>query len=145
MKNVLFWILALAASLPIHAGVSVESGCYQETSEAVGRSSNFFFFQSYRDEELLEDVGAFVSYKNSNRRIALLFSDEIQGEGMTEGNYQKFWLEVINKKVTGQYVEYGNYNGNPGGKHIKYTSFKTNRVTTFRIATIASPCSAVSR
>ncbi|RZL65362.1 MAG: hypothetical protein EOP81_04745 [Variovorax sp.] len=145
MKNVFFWIFALAASLPTHAGVSVESGCYQQISEAVGKNTTFFFFQSYRDEELLEDVGAFVSYKNSNKRIALLFSDEIQGEGMNEGDYQKFWFEVINKKVAGQYVEYGNYNGNPGGKHIKYTSFTTNRVTTFRIATIASPCSAVTR
>lgn len=32
-----------------------------------------------------------------------------------------------------------------GGKHIKYTSSKTNRVTTFRIATIGTPCLGTSR
>jgi len=140
MKKTLFWIISILLSLNAHADVSVASGCYEKTPEAVGKSTPFFFFQSYYDNDLLEDVGAFVSYNNSNSRILLVFSNEVQGEGPNEGEYQKFWLEVVGKKVTGQYVEQGNYNGNPGGKYIKYTSFKTNQATVFRIAMIDSPC-----
>lgn len=142
MKKLLICIFAALLCLRVHAGVSVESGCFEQTPKAVGKSSAFFFFQSYHDDDLQEDVGAFVSYNNSKNRISLVFSDEVQGEGPNEGDYQKFWLEVVGKKVTGQYVEQGNYSGNPGGKYIKYTSFKTNRVTVFRIAMIDSPCSA---
>ena len=142
MKKLLFWTIATLLSLHAHAGVSVESGCYEQTPRAAGKSNPFFFFQSYRDDDLQEDVGAFLSYNNSKNRISLVFSDEVQGEGTNEGDYQKFWLEVVGKKVTGQYVERGNYSGNAGGRHIKYTSFKTNRVTVFRIAMIDSPCIA---
>jgi hypothetical protein len=145
MKIALLWIVAALVSLPTHAVVSIESGCYRQTPQLVGTNNSFLFFQSYRDEDLLEEVGAFVSYNNSEKRIALLFSDEVQGEGANEGDYQKIWLEVVGRKVTGQYVEHGNYSGNSAGKHMKYTNFKTRRVTTFGIATINNPCSSGGR
>lgn len=140
MKKALFWIIATLLTLHAHAGVSVESGCYQQTSKSSNKSNPFFFFQSYYDDDLLENVGAFVIYNNSKNRISLVFSDEVQGEGPNEGEYQKFWLEVVGRNVTGQYVEHGNYKGNPGGKYIQYTQFKTKRVSMFRIATIDRPC-----
>ncbi len=104
------------------------------------KKQSVFFLQSYSDDDLLANVGAFLRYNNSKSRIPLVFYDEVQGEGAKEGEYQKFWLEIVGKNVTGEYVEYGNYSGNPGGKYIKYTNFKTNRTTVFRITTIDSPC-----
>lgn len=142
MKKTLFLIISTLLTLHAHAGVSVESGCYQQTPKSGDKNIPFFFFQSYYDNDLLENVGAFVSYNNSKNRISLVFYDEMQGEGPNEGEYQKFWLEVVGKSITGQYVEHGNYSGNPGGKYIKYTRFKTNRVTTFRAAMIDRPCTA---
>lgn len=142
MKKTLFLLLATMLTLRAHAGVSVDSGCYQQTLKSGAKSTPFLFFQSYFDDDLLENVGAFVSYNNSKNRIWLVFADEVQGEGPNEGEYQKFWLEVVGKNVTGQYVEHGNYNGNPGGKYIKYIRFKTNRATVFRVAMIDRPCTA---
>lgn len=140
LKKSLFWIIAALLSIQAHAGISVESGCYERTPKSGGKSNPFFFFQSYSDDDLPANVGAFLRYNNSNSRIALVFYDEVQGAGAKEGEYQRFWLEIVGKNVTGEYVEYGDSSGNPGGKYIKYTNFKNNRTTVFRITTIDSPC-----
>lgn len=128
--------------LSANAGVNVESGCYVRTPEGLGKNTQFFLIQSYYDDELQGYVGAFVDYNNSKNRISLVFADEVQGDGVATGDYQRYWLEIENKKVTGQYVEYGTYSGNAGGNYIKYTNSKQKKVTLFRIATIDSPCIA---
>lgn len=140
MKIVLLIVIIVLLPLRVYAGINKESGCYQQVEKAAGKGTPFFFFQSYRDDDLEEYVGAFVNYNNSKNRISLVFHDEIQGEGSSEGEYQKYWLEVINKKVTGQYVEHGNYKGNAGGRYIKYTAFRSNRTVVFRIAMVDNPC-----
>lgn len=124
------------------AGVGVESGCYVKSPEVAGKSAPFFFFKSYVDYDLQERVGALLEYNNSGGFISLVFFDEIQGGGAASGDYQRIWLEVAGKKISGQYVEYGTYSGNAGGNQIKYTNFKTNKVSVFRVATIDSPCKA---
>lgn len=142
MKKMLFWIIVTLMPLHAYAEVGMESGCYEQTPKITSKSNPFFFLQSYYDDDLQENIGAFLIYNNSKNRISLVFYDQIQGEGPNEGDFQKLWLEIIGKNITGQYVEYGNAYGNPGGKYIKYTNFKTNRITVFRIATIDSPCTA---
>ena len=122
------------------SGVDVESGCYVKTPEVAGKSSPFFLLRSYSDGDLQERVGALLSYNNSGEFMSLVFFDEIQGDGGASGDHQRIWLEVAGKKISGQYVEYGTYSGNAGGNQIKYTNFKTNKVTVFRVATIDSPC-----
>lgn len=141
----LLFIGALAA-LPFcvaHAGVSIESACYQSESShgAAGKANAFFRFKSYRDDDAQIYIGGIVNYKNSKSSISVVYDDEVQvGEGSSEG-FRRTWLEIINRKVTGQYVEYGDYDGNPGGRYIKYTGFKDNRVLVFRVVMNNAPCS----
>lgn len=141
----LLFIGALAA-LPFcvaHAGVSIESACYQGESShgAAGKASAFFRFRSYRDDDAQKYIGGIVNYKNSKSSIPVVYDDEIQaGEG-SSGSFQRTWLEIINRKIVGQYVEYGDYDGNSGGRYIKYTGFKDNKTVVFRVAMNDAPCS----
>lgn len=140
MKISLTWIVAIFLSLQANAGVNIEAGCYQQLLLPPGGTGSFFYFQSYRDERIMENIGALLNYNNSKNYISLIFHDEIQNRGSGVDEYKKYWLEIIERRITGQYVEVGSYGGNPGGRYIKYTNFKTNKVTTFRLTTIDSPC-----
>lgn len=142
MKAFILFVVLFLGATNAKADVDVESGCYVKTPGVAGKSSPFFLLRSYFDSNLQERVGALLSYNNSGEFISLVFFDEIQGEGVASGDYQRIWLEVAGKKISGQYVEYGTYSGNTGGNQIKYTNFKTNRVMIFRVATIDSPCKA---
>ncbi|WP_148289699.1 hypothetical protein [Ideonella sp. B508-1] len=139
-------LIGALAALPFcgaHAGVSIESACYQSESShgAAGKASAFFRFKSYRDDDAQKYIGGIVNYKNSKSSIPVVYDDEVQaGEG-SSGSFQRTWLEIINRKIVGQYVEYGGYDGNPGGRYIKYTGFKDNRVVVFRVVMNDAPCS----
>ena len=126
MKLLLIGALAALPFCGAHAGVSIESACYQsESSHGVaGKVKVFFLFKSYRDDDAQEYIGGIVNYNNSKSSISVVYDDEVQERGGSSGAFQRTWLEIINRKITGQYVEYGNYDGNPGGRYIKYTGFK---------------------
>ena len=143
MKNLLIGLLLVLISCVTHAGVSIESACYQsESSHGVaGKAKAFFLFKSYRDDDAQEYVGGVVNYNNSKSNISVVYDDEVQEGGGSSGAFQRTWLEIINRKITGQYVEYGNYDGNMGGRYIKYTGFKDGRVVIFRDAMNDSQCS----
>lgn len=141
MKKIYCFIITLFWLLSAKANLNVESGCYVVIPEKNEKKVSFFFIRTYYDEQIQERIGALLNYNNSKEHIALVFFDEIQEESATT-DYRRIWLEVVGKKVTGQYVEYGAYSGNGGGRHIKYTNFRTNKVATFRIAMIDAPCAS---
>lgn len=144
MKLLLIGALVALPFCGAHAGVSIESACYQSESShgAAGKVNAFFRFKSYRDDDAQKYIGGIVNYKNSRSSISVVYDDEVQvGEGASV-EFRRTWLEIINRKITGQYVEYGDYDGNPGGRYIKYTGFKDNRVVVFRVVMNNAPCSA---
>lgn len=142
MKKYFIGLILALISCMTYAGVSIESACYQ--SEGVhgagGKGRSFFFFKSYRDEDDHTYIGGFVNYNNSKLSISVVYDSEVQGVGGYSGDFQRTWLEIVDRKITGQYVEYGNYDGNPGGRYIKYTGYKDGRVVLFRISMNNSPC-----
>lgn len=140
MKIAFIWMVLACCSLQASATLTAESGCYQQIEKAPGQRASFFHFRSYRDDGLMEYVGALLNYNNSESHIALVFHDEVQSEHAGVMDYERYWLEVINGTITGQYIESGNHGGNPHGKHIRYTNFRNSKVTTFRRASIDSPC-----
>lgn len=85
--------------------------------------------RKYLDEELQQEVGALVRYSNSNKLIPLAFKgDENSDERVA---YELHWLEIVDKKITGEYSFIKPLNATVDGAYVVYKNFKTNKQTTF--------------
>ena len=120
----------------------MESNCYEQSAASQSPKKSFFIFRSYYDNDLLQNVGAIVSYNNSQKRITLAYADEFQSNS---GDQQKVWLEILNGKINGKYVQHESIDGNPAGKLISYTNQRNNITVVYRLSTIGSPCATENR
>ncbi|RYX90547.1 MAG: hypothetical protein EOO28_28830 [Comamonadaceae bacterium] len=89
-------------STTTHAAVISETLCYRALPKNKNKSAIKLTIKKYYDEELGQQVGAIVRYNTSKETIPLsVIEDAIDDEN---NDYEIHWLEVINKKVTGEYV-----------------------------------------
>lgn len=129
----MFFFTILGASIA-HAEVKVEESCW--THPARGRSDKRiqFILKAYTDTDLSREVGAFVQYVGSKDMIPLVFTNFVKTdmeENPDAGNYEITRVEVINGKISDEYVFSQVGLGIRQGKMVTYRKSKTAKAITF--------------
>jgi hypothetical protein len=87
-----------------------------------------FVLHTYVDTDLKREIGAFIQYSTSKEVIPLVFSKYVPDtEDPDLGNYELYRIEIIDKKITGEYMFAQTGAGNKQGKYVKYTNFRTGK------------------
>ncbi len=86
--------------------------------------------QKYLDNSLQQEVGAFVKYSTSKKTIPLVFIDDSSADDSLE--YELHWLEIFDKKITGQYSLLKPKKATIFSAYVKYKSTKTGKEVIFQ-------------
>lgn len=97
----------------------------------------------YVDKDLSKEIGAFVQYDGSKKTIPLVFVKYVGTDTDAPGlrNYKFSRIEIVDKKVAGEYFFVQTSAGIRQGKYMKYTDTRTGKVVTFQYAGDESSCS----
>ncbi|MFI4919854.1 MAG: hypothetical protein ACHP65_09900 [Legionellales bacterium] len=110
------------------ADVQSENSCYFYTPRPDDRIKPIHFaLRTYFDTDLKKEVGAFVQYNNSKAIIPLVYFKYVPTDTDDPGlgNYEIYRLEIVGKKITGEYMFAQTGAGNQQGKYVRYTNFRT--------------------
>ena len=123
----------IAAILPFgaaRADVQSETSCYSYSPRPNEHTKPIqFALRTYVDTDLKKEIGAFVQYNGSKDIIPLVFSKFVptDTEDPGLGNYEIYRTEIVDKKITGEYMFAQTGAGNKQGKYAKYTNFRTGK------------------
>ena len=103
---------------------------------SVGNSSKAvqLALRIYIDRDLNKEIGAFVQYDGSKKTIPLVLAAYVNTDTDAPdlGNYKISRVEIVDKKVAGEYLFVQAGSGIRQGKYVKYTNARTGKVVTFQ-------------
>ncbi len=126
MIKPLLMALALLASGTAAAEIQATTSCYAGDSRPNSKVNVHLAVRIYTDTETLKEIGAFVQYNNAKSSIPLVFVKFVPTDTDSPGlgNYELTRVEVVDKKVTGEYVFVQTGAGNRQGRYVTYKSAK---------------------
>jgi hypothetical protein len=132
MKKLTLCLLLAMIWSKSHAGADSDVICYKQYKPQTSRLAALTF-RTYFDGDLKEYVSGLVIYEKSKTSIPIVFEDEqsidSKKSGVTE--YKRSWLEIVDGKVIGRYIENGSDNGNQFGRSLDYINFRNRSTVSF--------------
>lgn len=121
-----FMSLALLASGTTAAEIQTVTSCYVGDSRPNSKVNVHLAVRTYTDTETQKEIGAFAQYNRAKSSIPLVFIKFVPTDTDSPGlgNYEFTRVEVVDKKVTGEYVFIQTGAGNRQGRLVKYKSAK---------------------
>jgi len=115
------------------ADVQSETACYVYVPRDGSNKPIKFALRTYVDKDLKKEVGAFVQYNSSKENIPLVFTKYVSTDTDSPdlGNYEISRVEIVDKKIAGEYVFIQSGAGNTQGKYVVYTKPKSGKKITF--------------
>jgi hypothetical protein len=133
--NIRIYLLAIVTfSCGIaRADVQSETACYVYVPRDSSSKPVKFALRTYVDKDLKKEIGAFVQYHASKEIIPLVFTKYVRTETDSPnlGNYEISRVEIVDKKIAGEYVFIQSGAGIAQGKYVVYTKSKTGKHITF--------------
>jgi hypothetical protein len=134
MKNVRFLLFAIHV-LPCCAiaDVVTETTCY--VSYRNQNKPLELVMRTYIDNDLKTEIGAIVKYANSKKAIQLVYAGDTTTDEKLN-NYELKWLEILNHKITGEYV-YAKQGAGSGisAYSLTYKNNSSKKETIFSLST----------
>lgn len=129
----LFIATLLLASGIVRAEVQVETSCYVYVPRDGTSKHIRLALRTYVDKELQKEVGAFVQYNNSKEIIPVVFKSyrALDADSPELGNHEITRLEIVDKKIAGEYVFSQTGAGNTQGKSVTYKKSAMAKPVTF--------------
>lgn len=109
----------------VNAQVTSQTLCFK------GQKNNRLelILQKYLDNSLQLELGGFVKYSSSKTLIPIVFLDDSTTGNSTD--FELHWLEIFNKKVTGEYTLVKPANATIAGAYLRYKNYKSGNESTF--------------
>jgi hypothetical protein len=129
----LFCVAILRTSIA-HAEVQVEESCWTHAARGSSDKRIQFALKAYTDTDLGKEVGAVVQYVGSKGTIPLVFTNFVRTDMEDDpdaGNYELTRVEVIDGKISGEYVFAQVGFGIRQGRMVTYRKSKTAKPITF--------------
>jgi septal ring-binding cell division protein DamX len=119
-------VLGLLASGTAAAEIQAATSCYVGDSRPNSKVHLYLAVRTYTDTETQKEIGAFAQYDRAKLSIPLVFIQYVATDTDSPGlgNYELTRVEVVNKKVTGEYVFIQTGAGNRQGRLVRYKSAK---------------------
>lgn len=118
--------VALFLSGTAAAEIKSETFCYSGDSRANSQVHLRLAVRAYTDTENNKEIGAFAQYNGAKESIPLVFvkyiPTDVDSPGL--GNYELTRVEVVGRKVTGEYVFVQTGAGIRQGRYVTYKSAK---------------------
>lgn len=118
--------LALLASGTTAAEIQVQTSCYAGDSRPNSKVHIELAVLTYTDTTTKKEIAAFAQYNGAKSSIPLVFhkfvATDTDSPGL--GNYELTRVEVVDKKVTGEYIFVQTGAGNRQGRYVTYKSAK---------------------
>lgn len=129
MIKSIFMAVALLASGTAAAEIKAVTLCYDGDSRPNSKVHVHLAVRTYTDTETNKEIGAFAQYNNSKESIPLVFVKFVPTDTDSPdlGNYELTRVEVVDKKVTGEYVFVQTGAGNRQGRYVTYKSARHPR------------------
>lgn len=126
MIKLLLMALALLASGTAAADIQTKTSCYVGDSRPNSKVNAHLAVRTYTDTATQKEIGAFAQYNHSKSSIPLVFVKFVatDPDSPALGNYELTRVEVVDKKVTGEYVFVQTGAGNRQGRYVTYKSAK---------------------
>lgn len=118
----LFFFLVLATFGISKAGVVEENRCYFFQPRKFGEQHYALKLHIYRDQKTGKEIFASIQYKEDTYIAAVWYSTVHPDTEEDMGNYETKRVEVINGKITGEYLEVKTGAGNRQGEYLEYIS-----------------------
>ena len=137
MKTRSFLLAIIVFSSHIaRADVQLKTACYVHVPRDGYSKSIQFVLHTYVDNDLKREVGAFVQYHSSKEIIPLVFTKYVSTDADSPelGNYEISRIEIIDKKISGEYVFIQSGAGVTQGRYAVYTKYKTGKNIIFMYA-----------
>ena len=121
-----FMAFALLASGTAAAEIQVVTSCYVGDLRPNSKVHAHLAVRTYTDTATQKEIGAFAQYNHSKSSIPLVFIKFVPTDTDSPGlgNYELTRVEVVDKKVTGEYVFIQTGAGNRQGRYVTYKSAK---------------------
>ncbi len=115
------------------AEIQSETSCYVYIPHDNSSKHIQLALRTYVDKDLKKEVGAFIQYNGSKETIPLVFAKYVSTDTDSPnlGNYEISRIEIVDKKITGEYIFSQTGAGNTQGKSVEYKKFKTGKSMTF--------------
>jgi hypothetical protein len=132
--SALLLVAALAATGWARADVEVEDTCWVHTSPGKSDRATKFVLRTYRDTALGKEIGAVVQYAGSRETIPVVFTQFVETDPDEPGlgNYELTRVEVLNGRVSGEYVFFQTGAGIRQGRGVAYRKSKTSKPVLFQ-------------
>ena len=121
-----FTLLALLATGTTAAEIQAVTSCYVGDSRPNSKVHVHLAVRTYTDTDTQKEIGAFAQYNHAKSSIPLVFIKFVptDTDAPELGNYELTRVEVVDKKVTGEYVFIQMGAGNRQGRLVTYKSAK---------------------
>lgn len=118
--------LALLASGTAAAEIEATTSCYVGDSRPNSKVNLHLAVRTYTDTETRKEIGAFAQYNRGKSSVPLVFIKFVPTDTDSPGlgNYELTRVELVGKKVTGEYVFVQTGAGNRQGSYVTYKSAK---------------------
>ena len=135
IKPILLTIIVLGSGMA-RAEVQAETSCYSMVPPGKSSKPIRLALRTYIDQDLKKEVGAFIQYNGSKISIPLVLTKHVNTDTDAPdlGNYEATRIEIVEKKVAGEYVFAQTGAGVTQGRYVKYRNGKTGKVVTFQHA-----------
>ncbi|WP_444845304.1 hypothetical protein [Duganella caerulea] len=126
MMRTILIAAALLASGTAAAEIKSETSCYSGDSRPGSKVHLSLAVRIYTDTENNKEIGAFAQYNGAKTSIPLVFVKYVPTDTDEPGlgNYELTRVEVVDKKVTGEYVFVQTGAGIRQGRYVTYKSAK---------------------
>ena len=124
MIKPIFMAVALLACSSATAEIIVKTACYVGDTRPNSKLSLDLAVRTYIDTTTNKEIGAFAQYNHAKTSIPLVFVKFVSTDTDSPelGNYELTRVEVVDKKVTGEYVFIQTGAGIRQGRYVKYKS-----------------------
>jgi hypothetical protein len=126
MIKALFMTIGLIASSNAAEEIQTHTNCYAGDSRPNSKVHVRLAVRTYTDTDTNKEIGAFAQYNDAKLAIPLVFVKFVPTDTDSPelGNYELTRVEVVDKKVTGEYVFVQTGAGNRQGRYVTYKSAK---------------------
>ena len=132
-SSTVLFVAAMAAAGWVHAEIETADTCWVHVSRGKSDRDSTFVLRTYKDTGLGKEIGAVVQYAGSRETIPLVFKSfvETDPDDPRLGNYDLTRVEVINGKISGEYVFSQIGAGIRQGRMAAYRKSKTSKPVWF--------------
>lgn len=129
LRKITVHLVVLSCLIWTHAdaGVIVESRCYGYQVRGRNESQFSLRLNVYKDETSGKEIASNVQYKENSFVPIVFWKTEATDEDKILGNYQIHRVEVIEGKITGEYVNVRTGAGIKQGSYLLYKKYNDGK------------------